>query len=94
MSLIDLLHLLVTGLVGLSSQGGKPAGFWMPRQGSTVAPMVDDVFWFIMVVSIFFFVAIVVDLHQVFEDRLGDHHRVVVGLRGGIERGALREQRC
>ena len=59
MNLIDVLQFMATGLVTLSSEAGKSAGFWMPGQGSTVAPMVDEVFWFVLVVSTVFFVGII-----------------------------------
>lgn len=52
---LDLSSLL--GVVGMNS--APSGGFWMPEQGSTVAPMVDAVFDFIYWLSVVFFVGIV-----------------------------------
>jgi cytochrome c oxidase subunit II len=43
---------------GLFAQGGQ--NFWLPEQASTVAPMVDSAFYFLLTLSAFFFCLIVV----------------------------------
>jgi len=42
---------------GLLAQA--PGSFWMPEEGSTLAPEVDKIFYFIFWISLFFFVLIV-----------------------------------
>jgi cytochrome c oxidase subunit 2 len=55
--LIDGIRSLTASIGGIDS-----GGFWLPRQGSTVAPRVDGLFMAITWISIFFFVLITVAL--------------------------------
>lgn len=55
MSLAAGLQSLLSTAVLAQQQG---ASFWMPVQGSSVAPMVDKTFYFIFWISVFFFVLI------------------------------------
>ncbi|MDY7110403.1 MAG: cytochrome c oxidase subunit II [Planctomycetota bacterium] len=49
----------IPNLLATAAEGPVGGGFWMPRQASPIADVVDDIFFFILWISVFFFVLIV-----------------------------------
>ncbi len=51
---------LIFGTILPATVGGEGGSFWMPREGSTIAPTVDRIFFGILWIAVFFFALIVV----------------------------------
>jgi len=49
----------IPAMLAAATEGPVGGGFWMPRQASTAADVVDNIFFFILWISVFFFILIV-----------------------------------